>query len=231
MGEFEMKTAVAKVHEGGDLKSVLAALTEGQPYVTVKAPENPKPVRMTDKLRTALHRLPEVFGRVQPEQRRQLTSDELAEAYAEYEVLKEIDNLLETRREALKEVVRNHMDLIAEAQGLAGEGTPTDKNGHYVVASRGNPERTYIPGTDVDFSREYRSGSPNVSEELFRDLYEQGEISREDFLAFTVEKRVLDNNKIMTSVTKRPELLKVLARITVPGRPSTGLYVRKTRVN
>lgn len=222
--------AQTELVQGADLKTIVAALAEGSPYIEAKRPTNPPAIKMTDKFREGLRRLPEVFGRVQPEQRRQLTSDELEAAYAEYAVLKDVAGILAEREEAIKVIIRNHMDLLAEARGLAGAGTETDKHGHYVVARKGDPERVAIPNTDLDFSREYRGGSSDLSEERLFELYEAGEVSREDMLALTVERRVLDKNKIMTSVTKRPSLLKVLAAITERGRPSTSLYVRKTKL-
>lgn len=229
MGEVEISRAKVELSKGASLDDIVAMLAAGAPYVEAKRPENPPAISMTDKLRAAISRLPLVFGRVQPEQRRQLSSDELRDAHAEFEVLKEAADLINERFEAVKEIIRNHMDLIAEAKGQAGANTETDKHGHYVVARKGEPERVAIPDAGLEFSREYRGGRSKVSEERLFELYELGEISREELLAFTVERRVLDNNKIMRSVADKPHLLGVLARITERGRPSTSLYVRKPK--
>lgn len=196
---------------------------------------------LTDTHKEALKALPEVFGQVQPEERRTLSEDEIKKVYDEHEVLKVIEELIGSRRDALKTTIKHHLDVDAEERNLAVpqpvvvkstgevkvEASPRDAHGHYVLGEKGKPERLPIPGTNQAWSREFRGGSTSVSGARLDELYEAGEISKEDYYAFTREKRVFDEEKARKSIAKNPRLFDLLARMTTRSGVGSAMFIRK----
>lgn len=236
-----LKPIIAKAASPAE---VADAVGVGVDPIVPAAPEPPAVIAMTDDTRAALNALPGVFAAVQPAEVRLLTEGEIEMLYAETLVLKQIVSVLEEREEAVKEAVRNHMDLTAEAEGRAvpkdivrgghvvATATPRDRKGHYVTASKGNPERLTIPSTNQQWSREYREGRisfADATDDLLA-LYEAGEITREQYLAFTREVRAFDEAKAMDALRKDPETyVPILAKIAKRGAPGTALFIRKAK--
>lgn len=227
------------------MKDLVLAVTDELPisnYVFDIPFPPPAPIRtITPVQAEALIALPDVFGKVQPGTRRTLSPEEIVALYKEREVIKTISELLDGREDDIKTTIRHHMDVDAEERGVAvpkakvdaasGEvivaATERDANGHYVLCSKGKPERLPIPGTNQSWSREYRAGGVNTDQgERLLALYESGEITREDYLAFTKEVRVYDPTKAMESIKKNPERLGLLRRISQRTGVSTALWVR-----
>lgn len=212
------------------------------PLVRKTEADWPKQIEMTPEAQAAIDALPSVFNQVAPEGPKILTDDELVALYGEREVLRAAMAPLSERDEVIKEIVRHHMDLVAEQANVAvpkdivrdgqviAPATPRDSNGHYVIASKGNPERVRIPQTNQAWSREYREGRVNFTDAAtdLLDLYEAGEITREEYLAFTRETRVFDETKAMDALRKDPErYVPILARIARRSTDGTSLFVRK----
>lgn len=212
---------------GATLNSVVKAMLTDEP---VSAPvwnaKAPAQVVMTDDLVRALTVLPAVFAKQQVGEVRQLTPEELAAVAEEQETIDGILRPLNTRLAAIKDAIRNHLDLRAVAQGRVTEETEVDSNGHYVVARLKQPDILPMPGTDTVWSNEYRSGSPQIQGEKLLDMYEAGKITREQYLSFTREVRVFDEAKAFAAIAKDPSLLGVLKQIVKRGRPGNSLYVR-----
>lgn len=232
--DIERGTIVLK--QGGSFADIQAALTADieKPAQAVPAlPEAPAQVVLTDDVKKALRRLPDVFAVVQPAERRALDATEIQAVHEEREVLKQIVTLLAGRDDNLKEIIRNHMDVVAEKDGRADESTERDDSGHYILASKGNPERCDIPGTNQAWSREYRSGRTTTDDSVLDDLMTEGKISRDAYLAMTREVRVFDANKAMLSVTQKPdlrgEIFSAIKAMTKFGRAGTSLFVRKSK--
>ena len=61
------------------------------------------------------------------------------------------------------------------------------------------------------------------------DKVKAGEISREDYLALTVENRVFDEAKASKAILAKPERLSILKRITKKTGANTSLTVRKAK--
>lgn len=238
--------------ENGTLAAVQAAMVE--PYhadaartENVPFPAVPAPVVITDEAKKALRRLPDVFAVVQPTERRTLSQEEMEAVHAEREVLKQIVELLAGRDEDLKTIIRHHMDVDAEERGVAVpkavvdqktgqvivEATDRDSKGNYILCGPGNPERVRIPGTNTDWSREYRKGSLTTDPSVIESLLEEGTISRDVYLAMTREQRVFDPNKAMEAAATKPDLrdgvLTAIKAMTRVGKPSTSLFVRKAK--
>jgi hypothetical protein len=212
------------------LASVVSAVLAVMPEVeaVVPVPKVPQPLVLDQETKEALSQVPAVFAAVQPETARVLTETEVASLYLEREVLRKVTDVLDGRDEAIKEYIRNHFDRIVEAEGKA-ESAAIDAKGHYVVATKGNPERLPISGTNKAWSREYRAGKPSVNGERLLEMYEAGEISREDYLAFTRETRVFDEDKAYAAIVAKPERLEILANLAVPATESTSIFVRAAK--
>lgn len=225
-----IKQGQIALREGASLTAIAAAMLVEMPEVEAlppAVPTVPAPVVLTPEVKDALAQMTEVFAAVQPTERRRLTDTEVAALYIERDVVKQVAEVLDGREENIKEYVRNHLDIVAEESGMIDENTPRDGKGHYVVASKGNPERLNIPGSNQAFSREFRSGKAAVDGSRLLDMYEAGEISREDYLAFTREMRVFDEDKALKAINDDPKRLEILARLAVPASPTTSLFVRK----
>lgn len=232
MREVEKVVEVGKLalrKEGATALTVAQALIDQVNYEKAKGLKAPAAVEMTEDLKQALALLPKVFGQVQVTEIRSLTEDERAALGEEQDVIAAIQDVLKIRDAAIKESVRHHMDLKAVAEGKVTEDTETDAHGHYVVAAKGKPERVAIPGTDKEWSREYRSGKVEIDADRLRDMDEAGEIDHEVYLSFTKQVRVFDEARAMAAMEKDPSLLHVFRKLIKRGRPSLSLYVRKAK--
>lgn len=212
--------------EGSSTEDILKALVDS-PTEQVAIPRAPKKVELTDEAHRALAVLPAVFGRVQPESARVLTEQEQEALGEEALVLEAILDSLVSRKEAIKEAVRNHLDKAAEEEGDVSADTPKDKNGHYVLGRPRNPWTLRIPGTNKQWSSSYRAGRVSLDGDELLRLYETNEITREQYLEFTREVRVLDENKIWKAVRKSPEKLGLVKKITKRGLPGSALTISK----
>lgn len=215
--------------DGADLKSVATALLEDAEYVPAAEAKVPDNVERTAELMAALKTLPHVFGGVQVESIRTLSIAEQELLGREQDVIDRILEPLKTRREGIKDAVKNHMDARAEKLELVTEETQRDVHGHYVVARKGEPERVQIPGTTKAWSREFRAGKVEIDANALLDMYEAGEIDRKTYLSFTREVREFDEAKAFKAMAKDPSLLKVFRKMIRRGRPSTALFVRKQK--
>jgi hypothetical protein len=228
------------------LKELAEQITEEPPLYwggtdLVPFPAPAPTLVITDDDRAALMALPEVFGKVQPTERRALSPEEVKAAYDEHEVLKTIETLIASRRDAIKTTVKHHFDVMAEEENRAVpkpvikrgtnevvvEASPRDADGHYVLGKKGEPERWPIPGTNMAWSREFRGGLTSLSGARLKELYEAGEVSKEDYYAFTKEQRVFDEEKARASLAKNPRLYDLLVRITTRGGVGSSIWVRK----
>lgn len=228
------------------LKELAEQITEEPPLYwggsdLVPFPAPAATLVITEEHAQALRALPEVFGKVQPTERRSLTPEEVKAAYDEHEVLKVIETLIASRRDAIKTTVKHHFDVTAEEENRAvpkpvikkatGEvivdASPRDADGHYVLGKKGDPERSPIPGTNQAWSREFRGGVTTLSGARLKELYEAGEVSKEDYYAFTREQRVFDEEKAHASLAKNPRLYDLLVRITTRGGVGSSIWVRK----
>ena len=229
----------------GDLIGPVAP--EGPGSEVVPFPDVPKTPILTDEDKAALAKLPSVFGKVLVEERRSLAGQEIADLFEERETVRQVMDVLKGRVDVINENVRTHVDVDAEERGVAvpkdyvrsgrvlAEATPRDAAGHYIFASKGNPTRVNIPGTNQAFSLEYRAGSDGgayIDANHLLDLLEAGEITRDQYLSLTSERRVFDEDKATKAIIKDPSLLGIIAKITrrsSPTKPGTSLFIRKAK--
>lgn len=205
-------------------------------------PDLPGNVNLTQEVRYALRQLPGVFNSVNIGERRSLTQDEVDAITAEAEVMRVIAPVLAGRLEVIKEMIRVHMDVTAEQGGhvassdlidpVSGEvivpATLRDQNGHYLQAAPRQPHQ--VQSGNKAWSQEYVSGGTSVSGSALIKLYEDGEITRREYLAVTRETRVLDNDKFRAFIRKAPARgLGILRQITARRDPSASLYLRNAK--
>jgi hypothetical protein len=229
------------------LKEVAEAVVDPLPDLTgytetIPFPPAPKPVVLTDEVKASLGALPGVFGQINMTERRALTNEEILAVKSEQDIVREVLAALNGRDEAIKEMVRHTMDVRAEEAGVAvpkavkaGNGTvivaatPRDKEGHYILSAKSKPERLPIPQTNMEYSREFRAGSLTIAGSDLDTLHKDGKVSREDYLAFTVEKRVFDEDKAKKAITDKPERMSILRLISSRSGAGTSLFVRKAQ--
>lgn len=211
------------------IAEILAADSPAPAVVVTATPVAPQELTITPEVRDALQVLPAVFGAVQPTERRVLTEKEISALATERETIKVLIDLMSKRESTIKEAIRNHVDVDAEASGLADEKTPRDPNGHYILCAPQNPTRLPIPETNQDWSIEFTSGKITISAGELDALYEAGDISREDYLAFTREKRVFDESKATSAILADPTRLSIIKKITKRSSDNTSLTVRKRK--
>jgi hypothetical protein len=209
----------------------------------IPVPPLPKPVELTTKVKEALTLLPTVFEN-SPEmtERRAWNDDELSRSYALDEVITALETVLAAKKEANREGIRHTMDVRAEEAGIAvpkavraanGKiivpATPRDKTGHYVLAAPQKPERLPIPDTSQEWSREFKKGTLSVSGAELDRLHKADEVSREDYLAMTVSKRVFDEAKAKAACAADEQRWLILKAISSRTAPSTSLTHREVK--
>jgi hypothetical protein len=203
-------------------------------------PPLPKHVELTDEVKRALKRLPDMFNSVEPETRRSLAQTELDLLTLEQSVISMIGAALLARQEAIKETIRHHMDVAAEEKGLAVAAdktdpatgtvivpaTPRDQNGHYLLAGPKDPHQ--VQAGPVLWSQEYSAPTPKANDGALQTAFRDGSVTREEYLAVSRETRVLDQEKTRAYIRKNPERgLAILRRVTVGGKPKSSLYIRE----
>lgn len=179
---------------------------------------------LTDKQKAALSLLPEVFGKVSPEQPRALTSDEAAALVEERETIDTVLSVLSNRKDkTLREALANHLDALLEQSGEVDEDTPRSKDGHYLVKSS-----AAVPQTSRKIDAVVSKPSPKVSDALLLDLHENGDLTREEYLSLTVVpevKRTFNEDKARKAIKKNPALLHKIVKATTRPNPTFTLKV------
>lgn len=206
-----------------DLKSLAQRLIDEPVLTNTAFPDLAPKVEITAEDAAALVALPAVFGKVQPTERREITQDEANALMKEAQVLKTISDLLDGRDEAIKTIIRHHLDVQAEKEGVAGPDTPRTPSGNYAV-----PGVVDAPETGQRFTRILTKGTTSINSARLKELYDAGQVSREQYLAFTREERVFDEMKAREAIRKDNSLLGLLARITT--RSGVNTQVRKGKI-
>jgi hypothetical protein len=201
-------------------------------------PGLPKRVELTEHQRQSLGMVARVFGSLSLDSRRSLLSEELEDLALEADTLADLEGVLKDRREEIKEIIRVHMDVDAEEQGVAVprpklgpaggkvvEATPRDRKGHYLLAEPSKPLEVHVGGFRKGWQQRFTSGSVALSAAALDELYEAGAIDRKEYLACTAEQRSLDEAKLHAFIRKNPVRgLGILRRITRRGPANSALY-------
>lgn len=200
-------------------------------------PELPVPLTASKEIRDALRTLSQTFNGVIVTDRRTLTEDEVAAIGKEYEALQQVIKLIGEREEQVKEIVRTHQDVEAEEKGLAfpkdvtlngnvvAQATERDAKGHYILATKGSPQVTEIPGSTMKFSNQFTSGRLTKDLAWIERAYLAGEIDEETYKACTVVKRVPDADKVKAHALRTCDT-SVLANIVKRARNYSSMNFR-----
>lgn len=200
-------------------------------------PKLPEALTASKEVRDAMNTLAKTFQSVVLDTRRTMTTEELAAIGTEYEALQKVLKVVASREESIKEAIRTHQDVEAEEAGIAfpkdvihndnlvAKATERDKNGHYILASKGSPQVTEIPGSTAKFSNQFSSGRVTENVGAIDEMFANGEITEAEYKAMTVVKRVPDKDKIRAFVLKTGRV-SILARLVKRGRNSSALYLR-----
>lgn len=215
-----------------DLSEALAKLA------TLPPVDPAKPVKMstaielvTDKLLEAIKQLPSVFGKVKPPKvRRTLTASELMLLRDEKVEIDAAEGALKKRKTEIHEMISVHFDVLAEKQRkITPEKAPTNKDGHYLIASAGNPETAPVKGGEKHFTRQKAKDKVDWSFEKLVSLLEAGEITKAEFLSMTSQTRVLDEGKIkrlLTLPSKMRRAQEITSKITVVKYGALSIHLR-----
>lgn len=208
-------------HTSVSMADLLAALSPAQ--VSDPAPAKvPAPRAITEAQRKAIARMPEVYGKVVPTERRMLEPTEVVALLDERTTLDEVKKTADARLKDITVIAHNHLDVQIENQPEEiRAGLLTDEAGHFIVAGK-----ISVPDADVEFSRETRQSSATLPLEALEALETAGDIDHKTFLALTSQVRVVDEVKVMAAIKKDPSLLAKIAKATQPGKKGTSMYVR-----
>jgi hypothetical protein len=176
-----------------------------------------------DAVQTAIVQAASEVAPLTVTERRKLEQDEIDRLIAERDELDVLEKYIKARKAAHRTMVFNHLDIELEAVGRPSEA---DSSGHYV-----EPGEVVSTGGHR-FTREIRSGAPVVTAEALEDLVAEGKVSEEvfsheDYLACTTQVRVLDEEKTLIHLRRRPEIVEALAVAAIPGKSTASLNRRK----
>lgn len=220
------KAIKAITTENADIAQVLTETFT--PDTTSVAPATVKIPVLTEAHLKALKTLPEVFARVTPSEPRMLTEQEQQALVAERDTVDLLLSLLKARKDgSLREHLANHLDRLAEEEGLASEGDVTDKKGHYFVK-----QDVPVEGTGRKVQRIVSEPKPRIDSAALLRMHEEGDLSREEYLSLTVVpevSRVFDEPKARKAIKKHPHLLRKIAQATTRPDPTITIKVADDR--
>lgn len=222
----QLSSALALV-ESGKLTLAQAVLQLSAPVeVPQSAPVAYKVPQISDTQRAALTLLPSVYGSVVPNERRELTQQEVTALLTERNTLDQVLAFAKKRKEdSIRETLANHFDVAAERKGVTD--ALRDDKGHYILDDTREVE---AGGTGEKFTFSASNPSPEISSADLEAAHLAGDISREDYLSITSEptvKRVFNEDKARKAIKANPDLLGKIAAATKPGKRINTLRVAK----
>lgn len=228
--DFDKAIVQLQKNEGASLTDILAELAvipTAAPPAEKKKASKETVARNNEEAIKAISALPEVFGTVKaPASRRRFSQAELAKVLTEKNALAEAKKAVTKRESDLNEWVSRHFDVYAEELGLVDpETTPKDAKGHYLIGSAGNRLEQAVEGAEKMLTREKENDKTSMSHDLLLAAYEDGKISRTEYLAYTSNIRVLDEKKVSTALLSKArqertkEIIEMVTQIQ-PGKLS-----------
>lgn len=221
--DVALRGAIEKVASGTISLSDLLKAVAPEP-IRVPAPTTvPLPAKISQEQSEALEKVVEIFGKITPQERRTLEPAEIEGLLEERGVLDQIKKMAQSRQDDIRTTVFNHLDVLVEQEGL-DEDAERDKDGHYAVAGE-----VAIGDVTTKFVRQISQRSPSITEGSLKALVDDpdADFTHEDYLSMTSPVRVIDENKVMLVLKKRPDLLPAIAKATQPGGKTASLYQRK----
>ena len=221
--EQVISTAIEKVGKVASLADLMALLALPE-QSAVQPARIPTAKAITPAQQAAVARLPEVFGRVVPTERRALQPVEVTALVDEKITLDDVKKMAEARLKDVTATIHNHLDVEYEAATPEAERTIRDDNGHYIVEGRSGAE-----DREKEFSRETRQGSSVLNVEALKAL-DTGEpdalLTHAEFLAMTRQVRIVDEARVLDVIRNKPALVRALNAAIEPGKSGTSVYLR-----
>jgi hypothetical protein len=192
-------------------------------------PQPPKPTAIPDGVRKALRAIPDMFGGVQPTERRKLEAAEVKSLTDEAATIAAITGPLGARLKDIQELMRMQTDFAAEAEGKNAERIAGGVGkGHWLAATPGEPFEVPVEGYEDAWQQRYVKGGTQQDVKALEALADDGSVTRQEYLAFTAEVRVLDETKMASFIRKHPlRGLEILKKITRRSAPGAAIYQPK----
>jgi len=211
-----------KVAKGASFDALMEEVVPSTPTVG-GAPEVPAPIRLDPEVVSCLEKIRDIAfapsADLLPATRRELTTEETKSLVELRDAIGTVESSLASAKESIRTAVLNHLDLVAEAQGVTAA---IDSKGHVLASAR-----LGVPGGAKDFSWEV-SGRVEVGDADLRQAVADGILTHEDYLSITVPERRFDEPRFLEAARKNPDLIQAVG--SVARRSWRGmLYLRKAK--
>lgn len=212
------------VHDDDNLETLLTRIASRKVVAEPEVPhKEPKVVLVPPRQKSALRHLArDLDGLELPSERRTLTESEQKNFVLLAADAKQATKAVSMAVDAIKTAAFNHMDVTLEADNDIEDLPYDEKTGHYLVDCE-----LVVEGTGYKFTRELRQGSPDLTHEHLLALYEDGKLTRPEYLKATRQIRVVDEDGVMDVIRKRPDVLADIEEIIEPGKVTASFWVRE----
>ena len=263
MSQIEITKALAPIKASAVTKAVGGVISLGELLKVLDTPDKssdltpvlPHKVQPTAEQVAAVGSVLALIEKAPvPEDRRELTQDEIRALLDERAQLDEIEKLIKDRKEAMRTTVFNHLDLknedglstlallhelkanapdtfakVAAESGFASGDIPEMP----ILQTDAKAEHYLIPGSagvpdrGKVFRRELKTTSPVLTADGLKRVEEVGGITHDDFLALTTPVRVVDEAKVLLWLRSHAEKASLLRDAMTHGSTTAALFVRK----
>jgi hypothetical protein len=204
------RTAATLVAQGkvGEALALLAP-PRGELEVA-QQPDLPKPFIMSPERKAALTKAATFM------EKKAVTTAEVRD------LLDKIAKLVEERKESIRAMAFNHLDVEYRNTHTPDEikATPLDKKGHFVVDGE-----VTTPEAVMKLTRNTTGGAPILTVTDLDAVANSGAVgdafTHEDYLAVTRQERVLDEHLMALHMAKKPEIIEGIAAALRPGTKNT----------
>lgn len=215
-----------KVEDTDTLETVLARVASRKVAAEAEVPhKTPKVIPVSPEQQKALqHVTRDLKATNLPADRRALTEEEQRELAVLGRDVKRSEKILSVAVQALKTAVFNHFDVRLEEDNDP-EDLPVDqKTGHYLVAGE-----LGVESEGLRFIRQLSPSAPDITADNLLDLYEDGFLTRQEYLKATRQTRVVDEDGLMDVIRARPEVLADIEPILTPGKVTASFHIREVK--
>lgn len=159
-----------------------------------------------------------------PSERRLLSPAEIADLITLGVDVKASEKTLAVANAAIKTAVFNHFDVGLEMSNPDEELPYDEKSGHYLVKNE-----LVVEDKGLRFCRELKQGSPDLTADHLLALYEDGKMTRAEYLKSTRQIRVLDEDGLMAVLRKRADFLEDIEEVIEPGKVTASFHIREVK--